>query len=87
MTPFQAIKATAYMLLAKAREPIGDSELIPVPSGVGGQRAKAERPSHLLLAQKSRRRSDSPVQHASLPQRIWRALIAWFTSRRAGTKG
>ena len=37
MTPFQAIKATFYMLLAKAREPIQEREIAPAPAGVGHQ--------------------------------------------------
>ena len=41
MTPFQAIKATFYMLLAKAREPIQERELAPAPAGAGRQRWKA----------------------------------------------
>ncbi len=41
MNPFQAIRATFYMLLAKAREPIEDRERKPAPTtkperGAGG---------------------------------------------------
>ena len=33
MTPFQAIKATFYMLLAKAREPIEERDVNEAPTG------------------------------------------------------
>ncbi len=33
MTPFQAIKATFYMLLAKAREPIEERDVNEAPAG------------------------------------------------------
>ena len=41
MNPFQAIRATFYMLLAKAREPIEEHEREPAPTtapqrGAGG---------------------------------------------------
>jgi hypothetical protein len=83
MTPFQAIRATIYMLLAKARAPIGTSELIPAPLVALHQHSRAERPAehHLRSAPMGRRRSDSPVHRTSSLQRIWRAITAWVAPR------
>jgi hypothetical protein len=87
MTPFQAIRATIYMLLAKAREPIGDRELIPAPSGVRHQRSRAERSAqiHVRPAQMGRRQSDSPFHRTSSLQGIWSAVIEWVSGRHTGT--
>jgi hypothetical protein len=42
MTPFQALRATFDMLLARARQPIGACEPIPAPSMTRHQRARVE---------------------------------------------
>ena len=63
MTPFQAIKATFYMLLAKAREPIQERDLAPAPAGVSHLPSGTTRPaeSHLTMTQTGRRKNDSPL--------------------------
>jgi hypothetical protein len=43
MTPFQAIRATFDMLLARARQPSGTRELIRAPLVVRHRHARAER--------------------------------------------
>jgi hypothetical protein len=88
MTPFQAIKATIHMLLAKARGPIQERELAPVPSRARHQRSGATRSGrgHLQMTQTGGRESDSPVQHESFIQRVWKAVIAWVTPPDTGTK-
>lgn len=57
MTPFQAIKATIDMLLARARQPSGARELIPAPLVARHQRARAERSTESESA--GRRHSDT----------------------------
>lgn len=83
MTPFQAIRATIYMLLARARAPIGARELIPAPLTARHQHSRAARSagSPLPSAQMRRRRSDSPVHRTSSIQRIWRAITEWVAHR------
>ena len=83
MTPFQAIKATLYMLLAKAREPIQNDELIPVPTGAPqvGTGPEHARRRPLELTQPRRRKTDWPSQHPSFVERGWRAIVAWVSSR------
>jgi hypothetical protein len=44
MTPFQAIKATFYILLAKAREPIEERDPAPAPAGARHQPSRETRP-------------------------------------------
>jgi hypothetical protein len=77
MTPFQAIKATFYILLAKAREPIQERDLAPAPAGARHQRSRDTRPrkGRLKMTQTGRRRTDSPIQHQSFTQRIWTAVV------------
>jgi len=90
MTPFQAIRATTYMLLAKAREPIQERELVPAPSRARQQRSPAAQSGqgHLQMTQTRRRKSDFPVQHdESFIQRTWKAVVAWVAGSDAGTKG
>jgi len=88
MTPFQAIKATFYMLLAKAREPIEERELAPASSGARHRPATTARSgeSHLKMAQTGRRKTDSPFHHDSMIQRSWKALVAWIAQPHTGTK-
>jgi hypothetical protein len=88
MTPFQAIKATFYMLLAKAREPIQERELAPAPMGSRRQPSGATRPvkGHLKMTQTGRRKTDSPFQHQSFTQRIWTAVAKWATRPNTGAK-
>ncbi len=87
MTPFQAIRATIYMLLARAREPIGDGESIPTPAGADQQRSKAKpaERGHLRQAQMGRRRSDSPFHRLSSFQLFCGAVTEWVTHRHTGT--
>jgi hypothetical protein len=84
MTPFQAIRATIYMLLAKARGPIPERELIRAPSRARHQRSRAERANgdHPLGPQPMRRKSD----HPSSFQRIWQTIIASVGHGDAGTQ-
>jgi hypothetical protein len=88
MTPFQAIKATFYMLLAKAREPIEDRELTPAPAGARHQPSGTTRPGNgqVKMAQTGRRKTDSPFQHDSVIERTWKALIAWIAQPHTGAK-
>lgn len=88
MTPFQAIKATFYMLLAKAREPIQQRELAPVPTSTRHHRSGTTRPDkgQLKMAQTGRRKTDSPFQHDSIIQRSWKAMVAWIAQPHRGTK-
>jgi hypothetical protein len=85
MTPFQAIRATIDMLLAKARAPIGARALIPAPLDARHEHSRTERSaeSPLRSAQMRRRRSDSPVHRTSSLQRIWRAITEWVAHRHA----
>ena len=80
MTPFQAIKASFYMLLAKAREPIEERELTPAPAGARHQPSGTTRSGkgQLKMAQTGRRRTDSPFHQDSVIQRSWKALVAWI---------
>jgi len=88
MTPFQAIKATFFMLLAKAREPLEERELAPASSGAPHRPATAARAgeSHLKMAQTGRRKTDAPFQHDSTIRRRWKALVAWLAQPHTGTK-
>ena len=88
MTPFQAIKATFYMLLAKAREPIQERELAAAPTGRGNHPSGATHPrkGHLKMAQTGRRKTDSPFQHDSIIQRSWKAIVAWIAQPHVGAK-
>jgi len=88
MTPFQAIKATFYMLLAKAREPIQERALVPAPTGAPHQPSGTTRQGngHLKVTQTGRRKTDSPSQHRSITQRIWTAVVTWVTRPNTGTK-
>jgi hypothetical protein len=88
MTPFQAIKATFYMLLAKAREPIEERELTPAPAGARHPSSGTTRPGkgQLKLAQTGRRKTDSPFQQDSVLQRSWKALIVWIAQPHTGAK-
>ena len=83
MTPFQAIKATLYMLLAKAREPIQERELAPAPAGPRHRPSGTTRPAkgHLKMTQTGRRRTDSPFQRQSFSQRVRTALVKWATGQ------
>jgi hypothetical protein len=86
MIPFQAIRATLFMLLARAREPIGAPELVPAPSTERHRHSKAERSadSHVRLGQMGRRRSDSPIHHTSSLHRLRGALTEWVMVRLTG---
>jgi hypothetical protein len=77
MTAFQAIKATFYMLLAKAREPIEQRELAPVSTGARHRPLGTAGPGkgQLKMTQMRRRKTDSPFQHESSMQRLWKAII------------
>ena len=88
MTPFQAIKATFYMLLAKAREPIEERALAPAATGARRQPSGATRPGkgHLKMTQTGRRKTDSPFQHQSFTRRIWTAVVRWATRPNSGAK-
>lgn len=88
MTPFQAIKATLYMLLAKAREPIQERELAPLSTGPRRHPAGTthSRKGQLKMAQTGRRKTDSPFQHDSILQRSWKALVAWIAQPHTGAK-
>ena len=88
MTPFQAIKATFYMLLAKAREPIEERELAPVPSGARHQPSATTRPGdgQLRMTQTGRRKTDSPFQQDSVIARSWKALVAWIAQPHTDAK-
>jgi hypothetical protein len=60
MTPFQAIKATFSMLLAKAREPIEKRELTPAPAGARHQPSGTHPGTgQLKMAQTGRRKTDA----------------------------
>jgi hypothetical protein len=63
MTPFQAIRATIDMLLARARQPIGTRESTSAPLIARHQHSQAERSteSPARSAQRGRRWSDSPA--------------------------
>jgi hypothetical protein len=89
MTPFQPLSATMYMLLAKAREPVDERALVAAPSRTDTQRTRRElsRPGHLRTMPMRRRCTDWPSEHAPLLQRMWQAVKAWGTRRRAGTRG
>jgi hypothetical protein len=86
MTPFQAIKATFYMLLAKAREPIQDRELAPVSTGPRHHRSGPTRPDNdqAETTQTLRRRTDLPLQHDSIIERSWKAMVAWIAQPHGG---
>jgi hypothetical protein len=45
MTPFQAIRASFYMLLAKAREPLQERELAPASPGATHRSSTTSRSS------------------------------------------
>jgi hypothetical protein len=88
MIAYQAVKATLYMLLAKAREPIGASELVPATSPRRPQQSTG-RPSagaHVRLGQMGRRQTDSPLHRASPPRRLWDVLSAWVVGRVDGAQ-
>lgn len=80
MTPFQAIKASFYMLLAKAREPIQERELAPASADATHRSSTAPRSSNsqVTMARTGRRKTDSPFQHDSIIRRIWKAIVAWI---------
>jgi hypothetical protein len=63
MTPFQAIRATIDMLLARARQPIGTRESTPASLIPRRQHARAERSteSPARSVRMGRRWSDSPA--------------------------
>jgi hypothetical protein len=88
MTPFQAIKATFYMLLAKAREPIEERELAPASSGALHPPSGTVRSGHrpLKMTQTGRRKTDSLVRHQSFGERIWKAVVKWATRPNTGAK-
>ena len=88
MTPFQAIRATFYMLLAKAREPIEERELAPAPTGTPHRPSGTTRPGkpQLKMAQTGRRKTDSPFQHDSILRRSWKAILVWIAQSPTGAK-
>jgi hypothetical protein len=89
MTPFQAIKASFYMLLAKAREPIQERELARAPAGAAHRPSTTPQSSNsqLTTARTGRRKTDSPsFQHDSIIPRSWKALVAWIVQPHTGTK-
>ena len=89
MTPFQAIKATFYMLLAKAREPIQDNALIPAPTGAPhrGSGAAHAGQRRLEMTQSRRRKADWPSQRPSFLERTWKTVVAWVAHRGTGARG
>jgi hypothetical protein len=88
MTPFQAIRVSFSMWLARAREPIQERELAPVATSARHQPSGSTRPGngHLKMAQTGRRKTDSPFRHESFIQRIWKAIVAWTTAPHTGAK-
>ncbi len=88
MTPFQAIRASCYMLLAKAREPIQERELAPASTGATHRSSTTPRSSNNQLkeARTGRRRTDSPFQHDSILERSWKAIVAWIAQPHTGGK-
>ena len=79
MNPLQAIRATVYMLLARAREPIGEKDLIPAPSRGSRQRPDSG-PSareHPRRSPMTRRRTDLPSQHISALERLRNSVVGW----------
>jgi hypothetical protein len=88
MTPFQAFKASFDTWLAKAREPIQERELAPVPSGATPRPSTAARSSNsrLKMTQTGRRKTDSPVQRDSFIQRSWTTIVWWIARPHTGTK-
>ena len=88
MTPFQAIKASFYMLLAKAREPIQERELAPASAGATHRSSATPRSSNsqLTMARTGRRKTDSPSQPDSIIQRSWKAIVAWIAQPHIGRK-
>ena len=88
MTPFQALKASFDMFLAKAREPIQERELAPAPASAAHRPSTTARSSNsqLKMTQTGRRKTDSPFQHDSIIQRSWKAIVAWLAQPHTGTK-
>ena len=88
MTPFQAIKASFYMLLAKAREPIQERELAPASAGAAHRPSTTPQSSNsqLTTARTGRRKTDSPFQHGSVIRQSWKAIVAWIARPHAGRK-
>ena len=91
MTPFQAIRASFFMLLAKAREPIEERELAPARAGMahGPSTTRPSSNSRLTMAQTGRRKTDSPdspFHHESIMRRSWKAFVAWIAQPHIGTK-
>ena len=88
MNPFQAIKASFYMLLAEAREPIQEPELAPASAGATRQSSTTPQSSNTqpTTARTGRRRTDSPFHHDSIIRRSWIAIVAWIAQPRTGRK-
>jgi hypothetical protein len=88
MTPFQSLRATIDMLLARAREPVDERKLVPAPSRANTQRTRParSRPGHLHAMPMRRRHTDWPPEHAPLLQRIWQTVKAWGRRHRAAVK-